>query len=303
MERVTVVCLLTLSLSLLNAPVVNAFGTKTLLNSLAPTEIEDFDEIPFLDALLRTNEFSQNAEAVANAVTGPVPQAIGLSNLAEGFEDVGALAPAWEFVNNSSQPSATSIWRQGDNTVGNFDAQAGSRNSFAQVDATSTTAEGGATISNWLITPELDFSLGGIFSFYARTLGGNSRAEFIEVLQSNAGARANVGSAAADVGDFTTTVGTVGSLEDPFITATPFPAQFQRFDFKIAPTGGSGRLAFRYFATNGGFGGNASQAQYATIDTVSYNAAVPEPVSSSLAGFAVLGLASYFKTKRRRTIA
>jgi hypothetical protein len=233
-------------------------------------------------------------------LNAPVANAIGLTNLGEGFESVSALAPAWGFVNNSSQPSATSIWRQGNNSVGNFNAQAGSPNSFAQVDATSTTAEGGATISNWLITPELDFSQGGTFSFFARTLGGNSRAELIEVRQSNAGASANVGSAATDIGDFTTTVGTVGSLEDPFITATPFPAQFQRFDFNIAPTGGSGRLAFRYFATDGGSLG--TQAQYAAIDTVGYNA-VPEPVSSSLAGFAVLGLASYFKSKRKRTIA
>jgi hypothetical protein len=131
-----------------------------------------------------------------------------------------------------------------------------------------------------LITPELDFSNGGVFSFYARTLQGTTFAEFIEVRQSNAGSSTNVGTAATDLGNFTTLVGSVGSLND--LSKNLPTSTWGLFTFNVAATGGSGRLALRYYATNGG--PNGLTGGYATIDTVNY--AVPEP--SSMAGMLLI---------------
>jgi hypothetical protein len=233
-------------------------------------------------------------------LNAPVANAIGLTNLAEGFESVSALAPAWGFVNNSDPAPFTppATWAQGNPGTG-VTAQAGAPSSFTQVNQNSSAGNSNqqdGQVSNWLITPELDFSQGGTFSFYARTFPDNSAAEFIEVRQSSAGTSLNVGSTAQSLGDFTTLVGSAGDLQNP--TALP-GTSWGFYTFNVAPTGGSGRLAFRSFATNGGV--NGTQGFFGAVDTVGYNA-VPEPASSSLAGFAVLGLASYFKGKRKRSI-
>jgi hypothetical protein len=222
---------------------------------------------------------------LALAISAPA-HAAGLTNLVEGFENVSGLAPAWAFVNNSeSAPTPPSLWTQGVTATSNYAAQSGSSNSFAQVDVFSTSALN-AVVSNWLITPELDFTNGGVFSFYARTFQGNSFAEFIEVRQSNAGSSTNVGTAATSVGDFSVLVSSVGSPTNAFA----FPGvsggnnKWGLYTFSIAPTAGSGRLAFRYFATDSGV--NGLQNQYATIDTVNY-VATPEP--SSMAGMLLIG--------------
>jgi hypothetical protein len=218
---------------------------------------------------------------LALAISAPA-HAAGLTTLSEGFNNVSGLAPAWAFVNNSeSAPTPPSLWTQGVTATSNYAAQSGSSNSFAQVDFSSTAALNGI-VSNWLITPELDFTNGGVFSFYARTFQGNTFAEFIEVRQSNAGSSTNVGTTATSLGDFTTLVGSVGSLND---RSKDLPkSAWGLFTFNIAPTSGSGRLAFRYYATDGGV--NGVTGQYATIDTVNY---VPTPEPSSMAGMLLIG--------------
>jgi hypothetical protein len=241
--------------------------------------------------------------ALTLAVSAPA-QAAGFTTLSQGFENVSALAPAWGFTNNSSPAPFVppAAWAQGNPATGNFVAQAGATTSFAQVDGNSSagnnTQENGQ-VSNWLLTPELDFSQGGSFSFFARSFGGNSKGELIEVRQSNAGTSSNVGTTAQSFGDFTTLVGTAGDL-DPF-GATPLPGtSWGAYSFNIAATGGSGRLAFRYFATNGGV--NGTEAQYAAIDTVDYKA-VPEP--SSMAGMLLIGGlgAAYRRNKSKKAQA
>jgi hypothetical protein len=234
---------------------------------------------------------------LALAISAPA-HAAGLTTLSEGFNNVSGLAPAWAFVNNSeSAPTTPSLWTQGVTATSDYDAQSGSTNSFAQVDVSSTSALN-AVVSNWLITPELDFTNGGVFGFFARTLQGNTFAEFIEVRQSNAGSSTNVGAAATDLGNFTTLVGSVGSLND---RSKDLPkSAWGLFTFNIAPTSGSGRLAFRYYATDGGL--NGVTGQYATIDTVNY--AVPEP--SSMAGMLLiggLGAAARLRSKEKKAQA
>lgn len=81
-------------------------------------------------------------------------------------------------------------------------------------------------------------------------------------------------------------MGSVGSLSDPFVLpgSDSNNNQWGLYTFNVLPTSGSGRLAFRYFATDGGV--NGTQAKYAAIDTVSYTAA-PEP--SFVAGTLMIG--------------
>jgi hypothetical protein len=226
---------------------------------------------------------------LALAISTPA-HAAGLTSLSEGFENVSGLAPAWGFVNNSNPAPTTgpgtATWTQGVTATSNYAAQSGSSNSFAQVDFSSTAGDpvtgDGGTVSNWLITPELDFSQGGTFSFYARTFQGSERAEFIEVRSSSAGSSSSTGTLATDLGVFTNLIGTVGNQDGNSVTALPSNA-WTKFTFSVAPTGGSGRVAFRYFGTDGGDNGTTNQ--YITIDTVNY--AVPEP--SSMAGILLIG--------------
>jgi hypothetical protein len=226
--------------------------------------------------------------ALALALSAPAANAVGLTSLSEGFTNVSGLAPSWSIQNNSNPGPlvAPATWTQGVTSTSNYSAQSGNANSFAQVDFSSTAGDGtqaNGVVSNWLITPELDFSVGGSFSFFARTFGGNLRSEQIEVRQSNAGSSTNIGGLGS-VGDFTTLLTLVG---DPDVAAGDggFPSGSWSFvSLNVAPSAGSGRLAFRYFATDGGV--NGSQGQYATIDTVNY-LAVPEP--SSMAGMLLIG--------------
>jgi hypothetical protein len=225
--------------------------------------------------------------ALALAISAPA-NAAGLTTLNEGFNSVSGLTGAgWAFQNNSNPvPLSTADWAQGNTGTSNYAAQAGPGNSFAQVDFASTSGDSitltGGTVSNWLETPELDFSLGGTFSFFARNLGGNSRTEFLEVRSSAAGTSSNVGTLATDVGDFTSLVGSIGSQSTVGIIPA---AAWTKYTFNVAATGGSGRLAFRYFGTDGGQSGSSNQ--YLAVDTASYTAAVPEP--SSMAGMLLIG--------------
>jgi PEP-CTERM motif len=152
-------------------------------------------------------------------------------------------------------------------------------------------------VNNWLISPELDFSQGGAFSFYTRTRPGEilTYDTYLEVRQSNNGALTNVGSTASDFGDFSTIKATVGSLDGSVIypgnsSSGGSPSGFVLFTFSIAPTAGSGRIAFRYYAPDGG----NLQGGYVGIDTVNYTA-VPEPS----AGLGILTLGGFGLIARR----
>jgi hypothetical protein len=311
MRNLALASLLALSLGISGASQAFAFGTKPLFKKFDSADGGDYitELAPLLDSMLSVqvddSVASKSTESVfAESAISVAPQAAGVLNLSEGFNSVSSLsASGWAFVNNSSPaPLSTADWTQGITATSNYAAQSGPTDSFAQVDFASTSADTGGMVSNWLITPELDFSVGGVFSFYARSFGGNSRSELIQVLQSVAGSSINVGTTATDVGDFTKLLGSAGSSTGVTTDPGSLPTNSWGFyKFNIAPSAGSGRLAFRYFATNGGV--NGAQAQYATIDTVNYLATgAPEPTVSSLAGFATLGLASYFKSKRKRTV-
>jgi hypothetical protein len=237
---------------------------------------------------------------VAISAASPA-NAAGLTTLTEGFTTVSTAGlPGWGFQNNSNPgpavTTATANWFQGVSSLNAFD---GAPTSYIGASTDSTKGGSGSqvgigAVSNWLLTPELDFSNGGTFSFYTTSvLGQFTYSQFLEVRQSNNGASGNVGTTATSVGDFTTVNTTVGSLDTSIIyPGVQDGTTWTQFTFTVAPTGGSGRVAFRYFAPDGGV--NGTQGGFVGIDAVSYTAeAVPEPSAAlgtlMMGGFAVAG--------------
>ena len=183
----------------------------------------------------------------------------------EGFENLGTLVD-WYVANTSDNASTTVSWFKG--IVADFPAQAGTDSSYVasdyQVDS-STTAAG--TLSSWLITPNRIFNNGDVVSFYTRTIGNPATyPDNLQVRLSTNGTSLNVGTTSATVGDFTTLL-----LEiNPTLSTTVYPGVWTQYTITISGLVGptSGRVAFRYYVTNGGPIGTNSD--YIGVDTYSY---------------------------------
>jgi hypothetical protein len=150
-------------------------------------------------------------------------QAAGLLSLIEGFNNINTLSSSgWAFQNNSNPvplaTTPTANWAQG--VAGNpVNAQAGPNASYIFVGSDSSAGDGdgaNGAVSNWLLTPELDFSQGGTFAIFTRTFLDNPANERVDVRLSTSGASTNVGTSSSSVGDFTTLLQTIGSLSTPF---------------------------------------------------------------------------------------
>lgn len=184
------------------------------------------------------------------------------SSWSEGFDDITLLpGQGWAIINNSS-PAGTASWFQGN--AGVFPAHSGATNSYIGVNFNSVA--GANTISNWLLTPEFMFNNGDSFSFWTRTGVGSSWPDRLEVRWSGNGASTDVGTTATSVGDFDTLLLSV----NPGLTVGGYPEAWTQFTVDITGLSGptSGRLAFRYFVTNGGPSG--SNSNYIGIDTFEY---------------------------------
>ncbi len=219
-------------------------------------------------------------KALSVAISLTVANTVQAASLFEGFDDVTTLANQGWVQQNNSNPVGSSSWFQGDPSV--FSSQSGADTSYIAANFANTADNG--TISNWLLTPTLNFSNGDALSFFTRTTDGNFP-DRLEVRLSLAGASTDVGTSETSVGDFTTLLLTIN--QD--LTTTDYPTTWAQFTISIsglsAPT--NGRLGFRYFVTDGGAQGNNSN--YIGIDTVSVEsgASVPEP--SQLSGLILLG--------------
>ncbi|WP_343748097.1 choice-of-anchor J domain-containing protein [Fluviicola sp.] len=186
----------------------------------------------------------------------------------ENFDDVSTLAGnGWFQQNNSSAIGSNPNWIQGVNTpTGPFDAYNGAANAYICANYNSTT--GASTISNWLVTPNRTLRNGDVFTFYTRrpTANPTEYPDRLEVRLSTNGASTNVGTGPTAVGDFSTLLLSV----NPNLVTGVYPAVWTQFTITIsglsAPT--SGRIAFRYFVTNGGPTGTNSD--YIGIDNVVY---------------------------------
>jgi uncharacterized repeat protein (TIGR01451 family) len=188
-------------------------------------------------------------------------------SLAQGFDDVTHL-PGW-FMQNNSEPLGPTGWSQGDPAA--FTAQSGAANSYVEADYFNNGDSG--TISNWLVTPQLLLQNGTQLTFYTRTIFGSPFPDRLQVRMSTNGASSNVGSAAEDVGDFTTLLLDVNPTE----AQGGYPESWTPYTATVSgvPTQTVGRLAFRYYVHDGG--PNGSRSLYIGIDTASYSCTPPPP--------------------------
>ena len=200
----------------------------------------------------------------------------------EGFDDIENL-PGWVLINHS-QALGASDWFQGNDLVfPAFDGPLG-----AYIAANFNNGGGLATISNWLLTPELSLQNGSILTFYTRTAQASTSLtamgtpsgvcntgpfpDRLQVRMSINGASTNVGMSAFDVGDFNNLLLDV----NPTYAIGGYPESWTQFTIIISgvPSGTMGRLAFRYFVEDGGPEGTRSN--YIGIDRAVY-CAVPSP--------------------------
>lgn len=226
----------------------------------------------------------QNAMAAAPV---SVPR---VATLNEGFDDVSTLVGnGWVRRHLSSPTGGLPGWYQGVSTTatptpGPFNAHLGALNSYISANFNST-AGGTGTISDWLMTPELEFGRDASFTFWTRkayAAGATDYPDRLEVRLSANGASSDAGSTHTSTGDFSTVLLSI----NPTQVVGGYPYTWTQYTLTHAhgvPRNGSGRIAFRYFVTQAGPSGTNSD--YIGVDTVSYSAGVPQyPVFYTIVG-------------------
>lgn len=199
--------------------------------------------------------------------------------ITEGFDNVATLPGSGWTIVNASDPVGSGTWAQGNS--GNFAAQNGAANSY--VAAGSNSGSGISTISNWLITPTRTFRNGDVITFYTRTAALSLKPDRLQVRMSTSGSSANVGGSATTTGDFTDLLLEINALQALLL----YPDGWTQYTITIAgltaPT--FGRVAFRYFVTNGGPSGLNSN--YIGIDNFVYTPYVCPAITVSPAALPV----------------
>ena len=211
-------------------------------------------------------------QSTATATVNSAPTASVIAAVAgatfqinEGFETV--LPSGWSRVNNSTPPLGATQWVQG-NAAALFPAFNGTPNSYATTNFNATTGTAGnETLSTWMISPVVNIRNGDQVSFYTRTVAAPAFPDRLQVRLSTAGNSTNVGTTPTSVGDFTTILVEV----NPALTTSGYPNAWTRFTGTVsglaAPT--TGRIAFRYFVTNGG--PNGANSDNIGVDQVEYS--------------------------------
>lgn len=184
------------------------------------------------------------------------------ANFTEGFENAD-LPENWA-VQNLSAPIGlnTTCWNilTGPSP---WSAQAG----VSQVGANFNCTAGAGTISGWLFSPVIFFNNGDKIKFWTRAAeGGGNFPDRLEVRLSTNDSSVDAGNSATSVGDFTTLLLSV----NPTLSSTGYPEVYTEYTAVISglPSGVNGRVAFRYFVTNGGPAGINSNL--ISVDTFSY---------------------------------
>lgn len=207
----------------------------------------------------------------------------------QDFNDITNMA-GWSQINQSAAIGNQANWFQGNDTI--FTSQSGAANSY--IAANFNSGAGATTISNWLITPQVNLVNGSTLTFWTRTSGGNFP-DRLQVRMSTAGSSTNTGAGASGVGDFTTVLLDVNPT---YLTSANggYPDVWTQFNINLSGLGAptTGRFAFRYFVENGGPGGTNSN--YIGIDTANYTEAIPEPATLLVLG----GLAAVAARRKRK---
>ena len=200
------------------------------------------------------------------------------ATITEGFDVVAGTPPCptgWVCQNNSA-PLGTSNWFQGNTAV--FSAQAGAANAY--IGANFNNTAGAGDISNWLISPLVQFGTGAELRFWARVnTGPTDYADRLEIRASSTGTA--TGASAASTGDFSVLLGTInpslsiasGTCVTPAAApnAGGFPEDWCEYRLTTTdglPLTGAGYIGFRYNVTNGGPSG--SNSNFMGIDTFSF---------------------------------
>lgn len=202
-----------------------------------------------------------------------------VSTLTEGFETVtpGTVNPVagWT-AKNLSEGASGEAWFAGSGFISSPFLGKGAHGGSETIATNYQAGDGGGvgiTISNWLMSPQLNLANGAQFRFW--TVGGDQTyPDNLQVRLSTNGSSVNVGSTATSVGDFTTLL-----LEiNPTYSTTVYPTSWTAYTVTISglPSATTGRIAFRYYATDGGPDGSNSDA--ILIDDAAYNV-VGLPVS------------------------
>jgi len=184
------------------------------------------------------------------------------AQITENFDLITTLTGSGWFMQNNSVPVGSTGWFQGNPAA--YISFNGATDSYIGANFNNTT--GANTISNWLVTPNMNLKNGDVVTFYTRTTIDNIWADNLQVRMSTNGTSTNVGVGSAAVGDFTTLL-----LEiNPTLALSTYPMAWTQYTITIsglsAPT--SGRLAFRYYVPNGGPSGTNSD--YMGIDAFVY---------------------------------
>lgn len=208
---------------------------------------------------------------------------LSAQSFSEGFETTSLLTD-WFVRNNSDTIASATLaanWSFAD-PLTTFPAQAGSTNSFLSCNYGSTNnISTGATLSNWLFSPSRTFSNGDVISFYSRvSINPTTYPDRLEVRLSTAGSGMNVGTSSSSVGDFTTVLLTI----NPSLTTTGYPGSWTLYSATISGLSGptTGRVAFRYFVTNGGIAGLNSD--FVGVDSYTYTSNASAPINDNCVG-------------------
>jgi hypothetical protein len=198
--------------------------------------------------------------------------------LSEGFDDITTLpADGWALINNSN-PLGTSSWFQGNSGV--FTAHEGADDSYIGANFNNTSGVG--TISNWLITPVITLNNGDEITFWTRSSNQDIWPDRLQVRLSLEGSSTDIGATATSVGDFTTLL---LSINENLQTNT-YPVVWTEYALTLSGLGPNveGRIAFRYFVTDGGTGPNSN---YIGIDSFSYEPTDTPPVAVPISSWAI----------------
>jgi len=262
-------------------------------------------------SLLSTNLHSREFMNVKNVFVAALTAAtligtatgVQAQSFSEGF-NAGTLPTGWVTVNRSTTPNNTTggLWRTISGITDGASPPATlvsslEGSSFAAVAFNSTTSSLSvrATISNWMLSPVIaGLSNGDVFRFFTTTTPGSSYADRLEVRLSTAGSGTDVGTTPSSVGSFTTLLNSI----NPSLAVGGYPEGWTQVSAVVsglsAPT--TGRVAFRYFVTDGGQNGNNSNI--IGVDQFNYVAAIPEPGTWLLM---LGGIAAVIGVQRRRS--
>ena len=240
---------------------------------------------------LSSGAFAQNSSRTPQASSGSVPAAVSPfapnATITQAFDTVAGIPPCpvgWTCT-NASTPVGSANWFQGNPAV--FNSQAGATNSY--IGANFNNVAGAGTISNWLISPVVQFGTGSELRFWSRVgVAPVAYADRLEIRSSTGGT--NTGGTNVSTGDFSTLLGTInptlgiatGTCAAPAgpPNAGGYPTDWCEYlitNVQGIPATGSGRIAFRYFVTNGGTGANSN---FIGIDTFSFVEGSVGPVSA-----------------------